>query len=202
MSEKIGIFIHLLLLLHKGIKEAGLDAKQKFVSIKASLKRNFLIHYKAVMSPELGILIAQDSYGRAENAHGGFDHAPDRWSAIAWPLWKIACFIRNGGDTSVLEYIVLPTIINEKTIETLDDAMKAAGKKKFDDKGNPTFTTWTPDDDGFYAALATGSGAGKTYFLADNSQELKKKTIESITIYYPGGPKEPTMLWKLGSFCG
>ena len=140
-------------------------------------------------------------YWKVENPDGGFDTAPDRWSTVSWPPWKLACQM-DIHDPSDLQYILRMTVIHDATIETLDNAMKAAGKEELDAKGNPTFTTWTPDDDEFYAVLATPNGVGQVYFLVDYSNALKKKTIESITICYPYGQMEPSIRFTLASFCG
>ncbi|KAJ5832966.1 hypothetical protein N7474_001277 [Penicillium riverlandense] len=185
------------------MQKAGLNTRQQFLSVTASLKTNRYIYYTDAMSPSIGTIIAKNNYGRAVDPHTGVvTNAPDKWSAVTWHLWQQACKQANNKDPSGLDYVFQDHIINEQTIKALDDAMAVAESKKTDNQGEPVVTTWTPDDDQFYAALATPNAVGVAYLLKDYPVGLGWKTIESISVFWLHGFKEPNMWFKLKPFCG
>ncbi|KAJ5613131.1 hypothetical protein N7510_006325 [Penicillium lagena] len=181
------------------MQKAGLNTQQKFLSITANLKTDSRIYYTNAMSPSIGAIIAKNNYGHVVGAAAP---APDRWSAVTWYLWKQACRQANNQDPSGLDYIFRDHIINAQTKKALDAAMIAAKAKKYDQVGTSIVTTWTPDDEQFYAALATPNGVGVLYLLKDYPAGLGWKTIESISVFWLDGFPEPNMFFTLKPFCG
>lgn len=185
------------------MKNAGLNSNQKFLSETAKAKINSYIYYSNAYSPSSGMIIANNNYGYAIDPQTKKKIlAPDRWSAVTWYLWKDACSRANNKDPSGLNYIFRNHIINDDTKDILDDAMTAGGSQRTNGDGTPTITQWTPDDDQFYAALATPNGIGTVYLLKDYPVGTGRKTIESISVFWLNGLNEPYMLISLEPYCG
>lgn len=184
------------------MQQERLNMNHPFFYSSLQLKSHPAIWYKNDVSPASGIIIAKSNHGEAiDPDSGAVTRAPTRWSAAIIPLWKLACQM-NGVDPSALQYISQSTVINDQTIAVLNAAMAAANREKADRKGRPTFTKWTPEDDEFYAILATPNGVGVVYLLKDYPATLGWKTIKSIMIYFTGQGKDPNVWFEMEDSCG
>ncbi|KAJ5832039.1 hypothetical protein N7474_000350 [Penicillium riverlandense] len=182
------------------LKQAGVNvARNAFAKVMVRLRTNNQIFYENYVAPQVGTLIAANNYGRATNPQTGLmDTAPDKWSAVMWVVWQAACGHLKI-DPSTLSYVFQDEIINTETNSTL--ATAAADRMGEDAAGNPLITTWTPDDDAFYAALATPNGIGTLFFLKDYSIALDRQTIKSISVFYEPEPQWFTMWFELEDSC-
>ncbi|KAJ5594244.1 uncharacterized protein N7459_000452 [Penicillium hispanicum] len=184
------------------LKHAGLNTEQKFLSVTAKYKQNSFIYYTDAMSPMIGAVVAKNNYGQVvDKKTGVVSTAPNRWSDVTRYLWGFACE-KAKKDTTGLNYVIRDNIINDKTKAVLKDAMTAAEAQPYDKEGNSRVTTWTPDDEPFYAALATPNGAGVVYLLKDYPVALGWKTIESVAVFWLNYMPEPTLYFTLKPFCG
>lgn len=183
------------------MQEKRLNINQQFFSSSLRFKSHNAIWYKNDVSPSSGIIIAKSNYGEAiDPVTGAVTRAPIRWSNAVLPVWRLACQMKDI-DPSALQFISQSTVINDRTIAVLNAAMDTANREKTNGTDLPTFTTWTPEDDEFYAALATPNAVGVLYLLKDYPVTLGWKTIKSIMVYFTGRDKEPNMWFEVEDFC-
>ncbi|KAJ5884643.1 hypothetical protein N7495_009153 [Penicillium taxi] len=159
-----------------------------------------MIFYGTLIAPQVGVLIAKNSFASAYNPNTRQDEvAPDRWSTVIWSIWELACRMSRI-DSSSLRYVLQDAIINEETNSTLFTAVSAMNRLGTDTSGNPLVTTWTPEDDQFYAAIGTPNGVGVVYLLKDRSNALERTISKASTIWV--AKEQVFYMWfELDDYC-
>lgn len=145
-----------------------------FKDVIAYLKSNSKIRYRNIYGPAVGVLIAKSIHGQY-----GAQRAPDRWSDVAWPLWKRSCQQKNINPSSI-RFIIQEAIANDDTNELLDELTQGMPKES---QGKPRVFAWTKDQHGYYALLRSPNGLGTAYMSLNYPDSMGRKYVSRITAY-------------------
>lgn len=132
-----------------------------------------------------GVILAIDNL----SMYNGF--APDKLSDVMWAFWKTW-----STDPSVLQYIIQVMIGDGQTSGILNHF--AGGRRGDDGQGRPLVSTWTRDDDAFYALLQSPNGIGVVWMLTDYASSMDYKTVTKISAYFDPTYRKWVMWFELG----